>query len=156
MKFSKFNLLMGVALSGVILIGCQTESKAALEDNVLKLVDTLGSKGASSLCRKGKFFEGLFSLRSLEGNLCTLKYVAAFAVSTCADYKDSDGPFMNSQCAKNAAKLGITDKATANQVLAESVQKGVGKAKALVCSKKDKLPAQTAIVANKVCPAVAG
>ncbi len=127
---------------GAVMATTAMPAQAALEDNVIKLIQTVSGKGAGAMCRKGNFFGGVFSLRSLEGNLCTIKYVAALAELTCTNpqtlSENEIKDYMQSQCHQKAevALKGEDPKA----VLANAIKSGVGKSRDLVCKNASKFP----------------
>ncbi|AIL12513.1 hypothetical protein IM40_01610 [Candidatus Paracaedimonas acanthamoebae] len=65
--------------------------------DIAKLIS--GAAG-SKFCEKASFFSGKFTVRSLNGEFCNHRDIAAIALKKCSGKSDFD----SSQCAKNAKK----------------------------------------------------
>jgi hypothetical protein len=121
------NTIKFVAVAAV-LFSC---TAAVHADEVDQVLGWLGKKGAPELCKKGDAKKGVFSLRSFEGNLCKVTYIAAMAEAVCTE--PNTEKYSDSQCHKYAvAELKGKDPA---EVLKEAVKNGTGKAKEFVCGR---------------------
>lgn len=67
-----------------------------------------GAAGKDKFCRKGSFFSGTFSIRSLDGAFCNDRGIAALAEKLCVGIED----YENSKCHKNAVKTLAGQSAT--------------------------------------------
>lgn len=104
------NILKNTLLVGSLLLG-STAQAGFPADQIKSVIKTIKDKGGDSLCRKGDITTGTFSLRSFEGRLCTIKPIAALAITLCAGDKKKESGFRESQCTKNAYKiLGVDSK----------------------------------------------
>jgi hypothetical protein len=113
------------------LVSCTTAVRAADQADVDRVLGWLGTQGASSLCRKGSAFSKVFSLRSFEGNLCNITYIAALAEVICAGANTDN--YADSSCHKHAvAALNGRDP---TEVLKEAVKNGTGKAREFACGR---------------------
>ena len=75
----------------------QNVEAAVSAKDITKLI--AGASG-SKFCEKASFFSGKFTVRSLNGEFCNHRDVAAIALKKCSGKSDFD----SSQCAKNAKK----------------------------------------------------
>jgi hypothetical protein len=117
----------------LLIAGVATASST--EDDILRVIGTLvsSSSGGSLICRKADAFRKQYSVRSFNGSLCAVDYVAAFAELQCKGISD----FTGSQCDRTAEKtLKGADPMT---VLKASIKEKKGKAHELVCPHLSKL-----------------
>lgn len=117
-----------LAIMGLVTLTAPQQSHAAMADNVMKVMNTIGKSNSSIVCRKGDAFKQIFSLRSFEGQLCKDPMIAAYAVINCRGVLDFDG----STCDKNSA-VALKGRDPA-MVLQEGLQKGITNARGFVCA----------------------
>jgi hypothetical protein len=121
------NMMKLVAVATVLF--CCTASVRA--DEVDQVLGWLGKKGAPELCKKGDAKKGIFSLRSFEGKLCSVTYIAALAEAVCNG--QNVDKYSDSHCHKDA--LAALNGREPAEVLKEAVKNGTGKAKEFVCGR---------------------
>jgi len=115
------------------------------EDKLLKVILTLSATKSGTVCGKGDVLRKVYSLRSFDGTLCAINYVAAFAMLECKGVGDFDG----SHCERTAvATLKGADPKT---VLQNSIGKNQTKARQLLCSNPQKLSPAAAKAAGTLC-----
>ena len=139
--FRRFTLLTGTLL----LFGQFAIIGASTEDDLLKVILTLSSTKAGTVCRKGDASRKIYSLRSFDGTLCAVNYVAAFALLECKGVGDFDG----SQCDKTAIRT--LNGADPHVVLKTAIAKKETKARQLLCSNPQKLSPGAAKTARDLC-----
>ena len=132
-------------LAGMLVLWGQFAAVASTEDDILRVIQTLTAQKAGTVCRKGDAFRRIYSLRSFDGTLCSVNYVAAFALLTCKGVGDFDG----SQCDKTA--LRTLNGAVPNVVLRTAITKKQANARALLCSNPQKLSPGAAKAAKTLC-----
>jgi hypothetical protein len=96
-------------------------------------LSAIGSgSAASALCKKANFWKGSFSIRSLNGQGCNIKLIAAFAESICPGAADD---YASSQCHTNAQKVLGADADNPQKVLEAEIAKLISSGKSGFCSK---------------------
>lgn len=100
-------MLMGAAFCGHAFADLRADATESILDSygylLSPLVTMIDPQAQETLCRKGNFSGGVFSVRSLEGKLCENEAIARLAAKVCKGYQD----FSKSQCAANIRAQGI-------------------------------------------------
>jgi len=115
------------------------------EDKLLKVILTLSATKSGTVCGKGDALRKVYSLRSFDGTLCSINYVAAFAMLECKGIGDFDG----SHCER--AAVAALNGADPKSVLQTSIKKKQTNARKLLCSQTQKLSPGAAKVASSLC-----
>ena len=158
MKLSNFCKISTLAVSLAIVgapLSANAENVGGMVDKIVKFV---AKKGASKMCIKGSFFNGVVSIRSFEGRLCDASAgTAGFALSSCLEANTDK--FKESGCFKRAtAKLGLTGTENnaeilekANEAMAAEVTKVGSSVAQLACTKASSLPGAAKGIAMSKC-----
>lgn len=102
-------------IAGLLMIQAPFAFKAEAAVSVKDITKLIAGASGGKFCEKASFFSGKFTVRSLNGEFCNHRSIAAIALKKCSGKSDFD----NSQCAKNAKK--VLGKQTVDQAVAEAV-----------------------------------
>lgn len=87
-------------IASLLMIQAPFAQKADAAVSAKDITKLISGVSGSKFCDKASFFGGKFSVRSLNGEFCNHRDIAAIALKKCSGKGDFDG----SQCDKNAKK----------------------------------------------------
>ncbi|HBN21617.1 MAG TPA: hypothetical protein DD412_00060, partial [Holosporales bacterium] len=136
---------------GLAIIAAPVTANAAMSFNSL-LEKALGmaAKDPKKFCQKGSFWKKVYSVRSLEGLLCTNKTIYAAAVAVCGT-NNIEG-FNGSKCDQKGKK--VAGSAGIGSILKDTLPAATSSTKKLVCTQKPMIlesAPDAAPVLDKVC-----
>ncbi|MDP4840631.1 MAG: hypothetical protein NWR43_03535 [Alphaproteobacteria bacterium] len=161
MKISNLCKVGALAVSLAVMGAPSSANAISTGDMVNKIVGYIAKKGASKMCIKGNILNGVVSIRSFEGNLCSASAgTAGLALATC--FEANAEKFNESGCFKKAVKkLGLSGTegtaailAAAKTAMEAEITKAGSSVAKLACTKASTLPDGTAkTLAMSKCPA---
>lgn len=150
MKLSNICKVSVLAVSLAVMAAPVTAHAKMNFNSLLEKALGMAAKDPKKFCQKGSFFKKVYSVRSLEGLLCTNKTIYAAALAVCGT-GNVEG-FNGSKCDQKGKK--IAGGASIASILQETLPTAASNAKQLVCTQKalivTKAP-DAAGVLTKVC-----